>query len=345
MKNLIRNFYHIVILSALILIANSCYMADVTSAEVLFPSKEVTLSPDIKTFALLNRSYIDQEKRDELAIRYAYGQYYKSKKYRDSIVSDNALYSLAYNLGISPNREIVLNDSIFKMNLADYTYVKPLSLKQINELCAQSGADAIISLEAYHSTDSAYLMAQPDYYLAERKTNTLSVWRIYQKGKPEAVFQSLIEDSLYFNADGYTKRGAANNLLSYDDALYETSYSAGKKFTEQFIPYWDNIDRIYFEHFGKSMIAANAYAQKKQWVKAAQIWRPEAEKEKGITSAIAAYNMAIASELNGQLDLALVWLKKALKLKPTNPYFLNYKKQLRLRISRQKIIDKQLQTN
>jgi|AntRauTorcE11898_2_1112593.scaffolds.fasta_scaffold03577_4 hypothetical protein len=340
-KNVSVLFFPLLIVGILIALSG-CYAPQITSAEVLFPAKQKNLSAQMDSVVLVNKSYLPLEQRNKTGVRYVGSYYQKSPQYLDSIISDNALYAFAHNLNIAPKGNTVKDDTIIRYNIADYTFMQPLPPKKVSRICSSTGAGMIISLEAFHSFDSLYRYTEAGYYVSERKTELLTVWRVYNRGESTAVYRSFLEDSIFFNAYGYSRSDADAGLINYKDALYEISYNSGKKFLEEISPHWQEIERIYFDYYSKDMQKANKYAAKSLWRKAAQVWRPVAEQQKGAKTAYAAYNMALASEMAGQLDLAMYWLKKALSIRPDNYYFLQYQNQLQKRISRQETIDSQL---
>lgn len=325
-----------------LLLLQGCYAPQITSAEILFPAKETNLANDLEEVTLVNRSYLPPSQRDKSGVHYVGGRYSKTDTYVDSIVSDNALYAFAYQLNIAPKGNTVKNDSIFKLGISENSFLQPLTMSQVNRICKSMDANMVVALEAFHSFDSLYRYLTDSYYVSERKTSLLTAWRVYEYDNPQPVYQSYIEDSIFFNAYSYSRYSADKDLINYKDALYEISYSSGEKFFRKISPYWKEIERIYFDYYSHDMSKANEFAEKKLWKKAAAVWRPVAEKKKGGKSAYAAYNMAIASEMTGNLDLAMFWLNIALEMRSDNYYFLQYRKTLRERTIRQKLIDKQL---
>jgi len=324
------------------MLMQSCYAPQITSAEILFPAKETNLAKDLEEVTLVNRSYLPPSQRDKSGVHYVGNRYTKTDTYVDSIVSDNSLYSFAYQLNLAPKGNTVKNDSIFKLGISENSFLQPLTMNQVNRICESMDANMIVALEAFHSFDSLYRYLTESYYVSERKTSLLTAWRVYEYGNQQPVYQGYIEDSIYFNAYGYSRYSADKDLISYKNALYEISYSSGEKFFREISPHWKEIERIYFDYYSQDMAKANAFAESKLWKKAAAVWRPIAEKKKGGKSAYAAYNMAIASEMTGNLELAMFWLNKALEMRSDNYYFLEYRKTLRERISRQQVVDRQL---
>ncbi len=326
----------------LMLVFQGCYAPRKTTTEILYPAKEQNLINDLDSVALINRSYLPQEERKKSGLRYAGSYYEKTSQYYDSIVSDNALYTFAHYLNISPKGNTVNNDTIIKLSSSATDYLEPLQPLQIKRLTGKLEATSLVSLETFHSFDSLYYDYTDGYYLAERKTTLMTVWRVYSQNKNHPLYQTYLGDTLFFSAYGYSRGSAGDDLISYKDALYEISYSNGREFLQQIAPHWKEVERIYFDYYTNDMTKANRYASEGLWLKAAQIWKPVAEKERGAKSAYAAYNMALAAEMQGNLEMAVFWIDKALNMKPDNYYFLQYKQILKKRVERQSIVNKQL---
>lgn len=331
------------LLIVLMLIFQGCYAPRETTAEILYPAEKENLVANMDSVAMINRSYLPDSERKKSGIRYKGSYYEKSEQYIDSIVSDNALYTFSYLLNIAPKGNTVKNDTIVKIPPDDNEFLQPLPRQQVNRLCQTLEANSLLSLETFHSFDSLYFNTSEGYYLAERKTTLMTVWRVYGENKNRPLYQTYLGDTLYFSSYGYSRNSAYEDLISYKDALYEISYSSGMKFLQQIAPHWKEVDRIYFDYYTNDMTKANRYASKGLWLKATQIWKPVAEKERGAKSAYAAYNMAFAAEMRGNLEMAVFWIDKALNMKPDNYYFLGYHQVLKDRVERQKIVEQQLE--
>jgi tetratricopeptide (TPR) repeat protein len=91
--------------------------------------------------------------------------------------------------------------------------------------------------------------------------------------------------------------------------------------------------RIYFTRGSKEMRKAVEYVTDNNWLDAAGYWQLVIQKPqiKPETAAKAAFNLAVANEMEGNFDMALEWLNKSSEKYPIpeEPW---YRKLLELRI-------------
>lgn len=336
-----RYLHPLLLFSLSVILLSGCYTPRYTEAEILFPGKQ-EIPEEVDTIAMINRSYLPHHERSKTGIRYEHNRYVREDEYLDSIVSDNALYSLAYHLNEGPRLTVSHQDSIVRIPVSEYDYLSAMESGKVSELCQEMHADAVVALETFHSFDSLSYDASVFEVFAHRTTNLITVWRMYTPDHIRPIQKSLFKDTLYFRASGYSAYTSKQNLPTRRQALYEASFQAGKKLAHNISPHWKGIERIYFEYFNEPMSKAATYARNKEWKQAAAIWRSVAEEGDRRKHALAAYNMAVASEMTGNLELASYWLAEALEKKPNDYYFKKYRDILSKRIERQKTIDRQM---
>ena len=103
--------------------------------------------------------------------------------------------------------------------------------------------------------------------------------------------------------------------------LAEMSHQLGNQAAKRFIPTWKTSERLLFNAYNPRMQEAAGFAADRQWAKAESIWITElGKKTKPIDKAKIAFNLAIATEMQDKLELALEWAQKAkVHLKNANP--------------------------
>ena len=334
----------IFLLLPLFTILSGCYAPRYTQLEILYPA-DTSIPDDINNVTMVNRSYLPESKRSKSGIYYNYSQFEREKTYLDSIVSDNALYSLAYHLNTTPRLNVVKEDTITHQSIKDYEFLEPMESGVVNKICKQTGADAVVALEAFHSFDSLDFYSPGFEVVAVRATSLLTVWRTYSPDRMSAIDKYYNQDTVWFDAVDYSMYSARDKLPTRKEALQEASYQAGKNYAEQLSPYWKEVERLFFDYYNSTMSKATKYALDDKWKKAAAIWKQVANEGDRTKHAIAAYNMALASEMLGKLDLAKYWIKEALSKRPKAPAFKDYQTIIKERIRRQRIIDRQLSIN
>lgn len=335
-----HNSFFLVFIS-LIIFLSGCYAPRYTDIEILFPA-DSDLPNSIEEITLVNRSYLPFNERQKSGIYYNRNHYERSDTYLDSIVSDNALHSLADHLNNTPRLEVDSNYYIRRMNITEYSFLEPMKQAKVSKICDEKNADAVVALEAFHSFDSLYYILSGFDVIGKRTTRLMTVWRTYSPAISEPLDKLYLRDTIWFQYRSNSGYSALRKLPSRKEALQEASYQAGKKYAREISPYWKEIERLYFAHFSESMNKATEHARNENWNEAALIWRRIAENGDKRKHALAAYNMAVVSEIKGNLELASYWLDKALEKKSSIYEFKKYRKTLEERIKRQKTIDSQM---
>jgi hypothetical protein len=83
------------------------------------------------------------------------------------------------------------------------------------------------------------------------------------------------------------------------------------------------VSRYYYVRGNGSFSVATRMARAGDWGGAGNIWREATNSSSGKVAGRACYNMAIISEINGDLNGALQWARKAYEVYRT-PYALNF---------------------
>jgi hypothetical protein len=95
-------------------------------------------------------------------------------------------------------------------------------------------------------------------------------------------------------------------LPKRSDALVDGALNTGHKTVDRFIPYWDKVDRYFFNSTNKYMKPGMDSVYVKNWDSAISSWKIAFEKNKSPwIQAQAANNIAIAYEITGNIDKAI----------------------------------------
>ena len=201
----------------------------------------------------------------------------------------------------------------------------PLSWQEVKRICEQYGTDAIAALEFFDS-DMYNDMAISERTVKDKNGNDILItdytafltanirlgWRIYDPTNKQIIDEFFVEAAKEWQGDGSSEQNAIRNLPDYYRAVGETGYMAGEKYGQRIAPTWMDVRRNYFPKGHPKMEEANKLAKANNWQKAAAIWN--ALSEQGNDAKLqgqAAYNMAVACEVEGKLTLAHQWASKA----------------------------------
>jgi len=116
-------------------------------------------------------------------------------------------------------------------------------------------------------------------------------------------------DTLYFDEAQISKypekKGIPIQLLNI------SSTYLGEFMGKKVVPTWFPVDRLYYRSQNRDMLMGEKLALNNEWLKAAEIWNRETKNKNPKIAAKACFNMALACEMEGKLDLGINWLVKS----------------------------------
>jgi hypothetical protein len=141
---------------------------------------------------------------------------------------------------------------------------------------------------------------------------------IYLYEKPDTVFSFTVRDSII------DKNTLVANSLDFLKTIPETfiddlAYRLGEKLAYYIIPTWTVQERIIYTGNNSRMQEAFSYLKNGKWNKAESLWLILFDRESNkISKAQLANNIALANEIQDQLEIALHWAEQAKDNFPEN---------------------------
>ena len=205
----------------------------------------------------------------------------------------------------------------------------PLPWNEVERICADYGAHAVVTIESFDSDNSnsarrvetkrkdkngkQYIDVS---YQAQQRTGVRIGWRLYDPSTKIIIDEYTTDDYLEKSASGSTERAALGNLPSQVSVTRSVAFNVGREYGARIAPIYVQVSRQYYakaKGYKSDFQQAARFLKSREYEKAAAIWKKieatAADNKKA--AGRAAYNMAVVSELNGNLDLALDWSKKA----------------------------------
>ena len=228
----------------------------------------------------------------------------------------------------------------------------PLKWKKVGKLCKTYNADALIVLETFDS-DSRILFGKPVRRTVKRKGKKIvemrhkailemkivSGWRIYDNNKQIIIDENKFTEYKEFTAWGNSNKEAESKLPYKGSALKESGDFAGFKYGKRISPIWIQVRRVFYSGKEDEFKKASKEVKSNQWDNAIDIWKNLVNLNDKKIASKASYNMALAAEIKGSLDVAIDWAKKAKALgdKKANSYIsiLNKRKQDQVKLNKQ----------
>ena len=333
-----RFFYYITLSGLFILLLTGCYSSKKITIQVLHPPDKIVFNTP-RNLVLINRMLQDTTQRDTLPfkdLKIPLKMYYDLKW--------KALYGFADVATGSPWVKNVFFDSVFvdslsflkKHNLMDFTEREKL-MKKNNASVGVDLATMVFSDSIYRSeefvTDNEEDLGGAWLKVINVDLYARTYWFVYEENKSIPADTMEHTNVLPLSGAGNNYREAFANLPDIKDAISDLAYQTGQHHAYHIFPIWDNVARIYFiNSMDQKMKDAELLAKKNQWMEAAAVWRKIALSKNKKKAARAAFNMALASEINDKLDLAESWLKRSLALYDS-PITRNYLEIIKERIA------------
>jgi tetratricopeptide (TPR) repeat protein len=189
----------------------------------------------------------------------------------------------------------------------------------IIEYSENNDVDVIISLDRIKVNDllsEDYIYEKPNY-LASLELNFETNWSVYyprRKGSTSLQFR----DTLYWEAQSANSKNAFAQLPIREDALIDGALYVGQKTVNRFIPYWEKVDRYFFDSQHKIMRQAMDSIYVKNWREAIRSWENVIDSSKNNwLKAQASNNIAVTYELLEDIDNALKYAHQSYSLLET----------------------------
>lgn len=206
----------------------------------------------------------------------------------------------------------------------------PLPWSEIDKICRDYGTDAVVTIESFDSDNarSARMVTETKKdktgkkytvtsYESQQRTSVRIGWRLYDPKRQVIVDEYVTDDFLERNGRGTTERASLNNLPAQIDVTRDVAFNVGIEYGARIAPIYINVSRAYYSKakgYKATMKRAAQHVQTREIEKAAVLWKRVIDQSATTNrkaAGRAAYNMAVAAEINGQIDLAIEWAQKA----------------------------------
>lgn len=223
-------------------------------------------------------------------------------------------------------------DKLYKSDTVSWQYLEKIS--------DNSNADIFIILDSLRFSMESNIITEyyyiPTEYYKYRELAVNIYWSVFDLVEKKRLDQYHYNDTLFWDARSYSKTEVERKMSSVERSIRETSYFAAADYANRIFPGWQSETRYYFHLGNKDFETATQFVKNNNWEEASKIWKKYTNGvDKEITSR-ACYNMAVASEMTGEIGLAIAWAEKSnnIKNKSRTRYYISLLK------SRQKDLEK-----
>lgn len=264
--------------------------------DILVPAV-VDIPSNIKTVALIDRSHSESD-----VVNAFEKGILSSISGKSDRISKNCIEGVNDQLNSREGVKPLVTGIILERKGTALDFPEPLDWKEIDDICKQHSADAVISLEIFSR------------HYAENVAEVKVGYRIYDPSR-----RKLLDEFQYYHAIGKERIPSEDpgalvlNALNSDDAIKESSYIAGTIYGKRISPYWIRVKRDYFKRSKKDPNLAEGarMMEVNDWEAAVAAFKLAIEQGHPKTRGRAAHNLAIVYEINGDIDLALLTAREA----------------------------------
>ena len=262
----------------------------------------------------------------------------KPKDYSDIVLNDSLVYA-QFKIDepadsgkmISINPEVVLFTKLVgryinsDQSKSQTNFIDPefslYSKNDIQQIADSTDADLLLSFDYFASTDGIfsanYLRTLPGIFIDynEREVTELvyvvTAWSFFDLQKQELIYTHLKTDTIKWNELAYNIQKAKRILPPRRDAVLNAADIAGSRFAEHLAPHWIEVERMYYKSGQIELKKTNDLIKQNQWLEAAEIWKKNTTNKNKKIAAKSMFNMALACEMNGNMDAAIDWAVKS----------------------------------
>jgi len=282
----------------------------------------VYFRPEIHTVALVNRAVPSNKRADIVESIITTEGYNEDKEGRQQILL--ALNEAMLN---SPRLTTKLTGIELKGDGSGVTFPKPLGWDTINNICKENDAEALVVLETYDS-DAIITHASGDVKIdnssglpipnitinATQKITVKAGFRIYDPTRKSIIDQYTFSYWRTWSGSASNLAEAMGAMINRQMAVNQTSRDAGFYYRKRISPTWINERRYLYKKSGHGLFAVGSrMAIVGNWEDAVTYWKQQlaATPNRRKLCGKATYNLAVAAEINGNLEEARDWINKS----------------------------------
>ncbi len=272
-----------------------------SAADIRFQARRpaiIDIPSSIQSIVIIDRS--SQEKTSRNVIEEGLtGELFRE----DKIASQYAIDGLIEMLQSSGRFTVLISEKILHKKGGANEFPAPLLWTEIENICSEFKADAVISLELFDS----------DYIIPTNMAFVSIGFRLYDPRSRKIIDQNKFRHEIAMGGHVNSIAGAINRLVEKTQAIRRVSYNAGYMYGERISPSWYTIVRQYYRK-GKrdqNLKAGARMMEVNDWESAIELMNSAVETGKRKAKGRASHNLAVIYEIKGDLPEARKWAQTA----------------------------------
>jgi len=239
--------------------------------------------------------------------------------FQDSLASDTTIQVAARALFESGRFDVVVpkERNIFRNENDELPTT--LNSRFIDDICKDFNVDAVLVLESFseHLNTKYFMMLGVgsiiEEYYAATDIDYKSEWRLYRPGNLKPAIRFAVSDSIFWKANSISLDDLFSQMPRTKEALAGGGIASGLKIADLISPGWVNQNRYYFITGNKEIDEAVPLIKNNRWEEANALWSKFVSVNSIKIRSKVEYNLALAAEMNGDIDLAIEWGLKSFK--------------------------------
>ncbi len=339
--------YHFWVLLVLLTFISSCRLAYIVV--------DIPIQPELPLPAEMKNVWLNNRLTDSLKIQQIQRNYMLKGNAKDEVISVAAVRVIkGLEEIIKEGDRFDFKGVYFKSTLTSglNKLQDPISEEEVSRICKECGSVVLVSLESIDYSISvtykSFMATEPrdnkkiwtntitygsrktEYFNGMMKVNITLGWRIYDSSTGKSIYQGYQTDSIKYEVQGKTKEEANKKLPSTINAVEKAGFVAGINVMKKVSPTYLTVERYYYKNVNQDFKKAYQLIKFRKWHDAANYWEPYLSDNNYKVKAMAAYNMALVAELDGNVKLAIQLINGAYELHSSNE-ILEYKEILESR--------------
>ena len=287
---------------------SSCVSYEKFSIEVYKPA-ELTVPAEMKKVVLVSRNlkYLNDTLQN---YHVADSRLLKDKKVFnvDSLAITNCLDTLAGRLSKQNRFEHIGILPVGTLPRTREKEIRPAIPTWYKRVAEKTGADGLILLDMFSCFYRQNSSPSPSAWVI-----TSNIWSVYDAKAQKLIDRHSQVDTLLWDGTDEDGQGKKFRIPGKKDAIALASGVIGANYSKHIIPAWAKVERQIMTDNNPDLKTAADLAKKNNWADASAIWNKYTGKGNKTLKVIALYNLALASEMNGDIDKALEMISLAAK--------------------------------
>ena len=324
MKTFLKRIYKAIYLPAVFITAVSCVSTQNIRIEIPQKSQK-ELPAEIQSLTLVVRT-VDERFTDTPADTIQ-KKFYQKRFNSDTVIYDiqavdTALIALGELLFESGRYDFVIPENRFLQFEKNAFLSQEMPWDEAEMLCKQYQTDAVLSIEHFQTRVQASFDTESFYdpysqsfnsaAVAEMQVSYEALFRVYYPAQKKILLREFVRDTIFWEDADISTRELFKRFTPVKTALTEAGIALALDFSEMISATWREEKRSFFVKGNKDIRNAGVFAVSGDFDNAKAIWQriEETAKSKTLKSKVQ-YNLALASEINGDLKSAVEWALKS----------------------------------